>query len=275
MATLLVVGLMVASALTGLSGVTRELVALVPMHVDESIGAWVDRVLAPHVKVPPSQLPAGEQSQILAFVNNGLNKAFPDGRLAAVRIELIGGGETSALAAANLANTVYVSDGFYRLGKKMASNPCVKDPRDLVLAVVAHEIGHWEQRAIVSKIVNMAITGVTTRVWLGDWTLAASSFLIRQPFELPLERFERYQERDADLRSISILKAAGVSPGIMAEVYERHTPKGHDAEPRGYPSDRSRAEMFREAADCAGEASAKQPESSSSDKARLTNRRNQ
>ena len=252
LATLLIPGVLVASSFTGLSGLTRGFVSLVPPSVDQSFWAWLDRQSPSYPMTGPSKLSPSEQEGLLAFVNDGLLRAFPDGRMSAIRIVLLDGRGRYNYLAGNLINTVYLSDDFYRISQKLAGHPCTKDPRDLVLGVVAHELGHREQRAVISTLVHGAISGLATRIWMGDWALAATLVLQRQMLSFgPMqERFHRNLERDADLRSISILRAAGVSPGVMAEMYARLVPGDPDRRPWGYPGNRERARVFREAAAC-------------------------
>lgn len=86
-----------------------------------------------------------------------------------------------------------------------------------VAAVLAHEIGHVEQRHVVSKLIREFSIGVILSILTGGDTIMITELLQ----SLINTTFSRSQERDADEFALNLLEDAGVSPQAMTKFFRK------------------------------------------------------
>jgi Zn-dependent protease with chaperone function len=109
---------------------------------------------------------------------------------------------------------------------------------EVVLGVLAHELGHVRQRHGMRMLVQTTLLGAATSVAFGDF----STLLAGAPALLGQLAYSRDFERDADAEAISMLRANGISPLVMIELFEaiaRPSTKSAEAAASAPPSDRA------------------------------------
>ncbi|MBC7944804.1 MAG: M48 family metallopeptidase [Burkholderiales bacterium] len=123
---------------------------------------------------------------------------------------------------------------------------------DAVLGVLAHELGHIEQRHLMRRLFASAAVGAAVAVLFGD----VSTVLAALPAILIDLDYSRAMEREADSYAVALLRAKGISTGSLATLFERMQ-KAHDKRgPKGdwpaylstHPPTPERVELFRKPA---------------------------
>ncbi|RZI92926.1 MAG: M48 family metallopeptidase, partial [Variovorax sp.] len=85
-----------------------------------------------------------------------------------------------------------------------------------VLGVLGHEFGHVRLRHSMRQLVQASAVGFATSVAFGDYgTLIGSA-----PVILATLGYSRDAEREADAESVRLMRAAGISPGVMVGFFE-------------------------------------------------------
>jgi len=93
-----------------------------------------------------------------------------------------------------------------------------------VAAVLAHEIGHAENRHVVTKLIQeLSITAIVGVLSGGD-----PSVLTQILKEVIGNSFSRTQEEEADKFALKLLEKAGISPKSLARFFERLNEKDLD-----------------------------------------------
>lgn len=120
---------------------------------------------------------------------------------------------------------------------------------DAVIGVLAHELGHIEQRHLMRRLFSSAAVGAATAVLIGD----VSTVLAAVPALLIDLDYSREMEREADLYAVELLRANGISTGSVATLFERmqtvHEKRGPQSDWPTYlsthPATPERVELFR------------------------------
>ena len=120
---------------------------------------------------------------------------------------------------------------------------------DAVIGVLAHELGHIEQRHLMRRLFASAAVGAAAAVLFGD----VSTVLAALPAILIDLDYSRAMEREADLYAVDLLRANGISTGSLATLFERmqaaHDKRGPKSDWPTYlsthPPTPERVELFR------------------------------
>lgn len=123
------------------------------------------------------------------------------------QLEFRASSRLGANAFALPAGTIVVTDTLVEL----AAND------DQILAVLAHEIGHLQQRHALRSLIQSAIVGTATAWFLGDVSSVLSSF----PALLLELRYSREFEYEADTFAVRLLRANQKSPELLAQMLQR------------------------------------------------------
>jgi beta-barrel assembly-enhancing protease len=100
----------------------------------------------------------------------------------------------------------------------------VAETPEEVAAVLAHEIGHAEQRHVVTKLMQeLSITAIISVLSGGD-----PSILTQVLQDIIGNSFSRKQEEEADKFALELLEKAGISPKSLARFFERLNEKDLD-----------------------------------------------
>lgn len=189
----------------GLPLAARAVVAWVPVSWDVSVGestlAFVDEHL-----MEPSELPLAEQTRLEADFRQVLS-ASPPGTVPSWRL-LFRKSRIGANAFALPGGTLVVTDELVEL---------VDRDSGVISAVLAHEIGHVQQRHGMRLLVQSGMLGVFSSLVLGDF----STLLAGIPVWIGQASYSRDAEREADTAAVHILQAAQLSPRLMVTLFER------------------------------------------------------
>lgn len=100
----------------------------------------------------------------------------------------------------------------------------VAETPEEVAAVLAHEIGHAENRHVVTKLIQeLSITAIVSVLSGGD-----PSVLTQILKDVIGNSFSRTQEEEADKFAMKLLENAGISPKSLARFFERLNEKDLD-----------------------------------------------
>lgn len=196
--------LAVALQLWGLPLLARAVVAATPASLEQTLGestlAAVDETL-----MRPSKLPLAEQARITqAFADAVAHQdttrqrpwklVFRQSKIGPNALALPGG-------------TILMTDEMVAL---------VNADTQVLTAVLAHELGHVQQRHGLRMLVQATVLGAVGAVVLGDF----STLLAAVPALLGQAHYSREAEREADAHAVQVLKDAGLSPLHMVTLFE-------------------------------------------------------
>jgi beta-barrel assembly-enhancing protease len=100
----------------------------------------------------------------------------------------------------------------------------VAETPEEVAAVLAHEMGHSEQRHVVTKLIKeLSITAIVTILSGGD-----PSILTQMLKDIIGNSFDRKQEEEADKFALNLLENANISPKSLGRFFERLNEKNLD-----------------------------------------------
>ena len=104
--------------------------------------------------------------------------------------------------------TIVLTDELYRR---------MDGDRDILVGVLGHELGHLRHRHGMRMLVQATLIGTAAAAAWGDF----STVLAAAPTLLGQSGYARDFERDADADAIALLRANGISPAVMVELFER------------------------------------------------------
>jgi len=113
---------------------------------------------------------------------------------------------TDVNAFATLGGNIYVFSGLMKFAET---------PEELA-AVLAHEIGHCEERHVVNKMATELGMTILLSIMGGDASLAQELY-----GSIVANVFSRNQEAEADQFSFDLMERSGLSPTAMATFFRR------------------------------------------------------
>ena len=207
----------------------------VPLAWEERLGREATAFLEKRV-FSPTQLPQQKRD---ALADRFDTIAPEDGRDYAIRFRA---SKIGPNALALPGGIIYVTDELVELAPD----------DDAILGVLAHELGHIEQRHLMRRLFASAAVGAAAAVLFGD----ISTVLAALPAILIDLDYSRAMEREADTYAVDLLRAKGISTGSLATLFERMQ-QAHDKRgPKGdwpaylstHPPTPERVELFRKPA---------------------------
>lgn len=205
-AVLVLLVLAAAGYLWGLPLAARSALALVPVSVDRSLGeAALDGGLGRWLQ--PSTLPPQRQQQLREAFARAVERAYPAGERPVYEVRF----HASRIGP----NAFALPGGIIVLTDELVQLVDGRD--DVVLGVLAHELGHVRHRHGMRALVQVALLGTVTSIAFGDF----STLLAGAPALLGQMAYSRDFEREADAESVHVLRAAGHSPEVMVVFFER------------------------------------------------------
>lgn len=208
--TLVLLGwLLVAEGLPLLS--SAVLLAL-PQNADRAVGhAAFEQI--DEAWFAPSALPAARQQQLRNRLDDALRRqtlrtgvVAPDWQLQFRRSRDARGPGPNALALPG--GTIIVTDELVEL---------LHDREDVLLGVLAHEMGHLRQRHGMRMVVQGSLLGIVTGLLFND----IGSVIAGAPLLLGQMAYSRDFERQADDEAIDLLRANGIAPDVLVLLFER------------------------------------------------------
>lgn len=183
----------------GLPAFARVAASWVPPQIEARIGAesvdWLDRHL-----LAPTALPTPQRERLL---ERFAQLAPRDAR--AYRVEFRAG-KIGPNAFALPGGRIVVTDDLAILAGS----------DDAILGVLAHELGHVQQRHLLRRLISSAVVGAAITLLVGD----ASGILTALPATLADLTYSRDMEREADRYAIELLLAHGVPLEPLAQLLE-------------------------------------------------------
>lgn len=208
-ALVLLLGVLVAGYLWGLPWAARHSLALVPHAVDERIGEvalpQIDRLM-----LGPSRLDANEQREWTQRFARVVQRAYPGGDAPAYTL-VFRSSRIGPNALALPGGTMVITDELITMAKEAGE---LAD--DMVLGVLAHELGHVRHRHGMQHLVSSTVLGVVAGTLIGDY----SGLLAAVPLWVGQARYSRDAERQADDEARRVMQAAGLSPLAMVRFFE-------------------------------------------------------
>lgn len=192
-----------AGYLWGLPRVAAAVAERLPPAVGTTVGVQVLRVLDDGV-LQPSALPEARRA-VLTRRFAGLRASAPDVREARIVFR-----RSPVLHA----NAFALPDGTIVLLDDLVQS---MDDDRLVLAVLAHELGHVAHRHTLRLILESSAIGAFLAFYLGD----ASQLLAAAPAAALQARYSRALETEADDYGAALLVRSGLSPALLADALER------------------------------------------------------
>jgi Zn-dependent protease with chaperone function len=237
--TVTLVALFAALQMWGLPVAARAIVAFVPTSVDASLGegslAAIDQQL-----MKPSQLPLAEQQRLQAAFAQAV-ATLPVNTVPPWRV-VFRQSRIGANAFALPGGTMVMTDELVQL---------VNGDAQVITAVLAHELGHVQQRHGLRMLVQVTVLGTLASAVLGDF----STLLASVPVLMGHASYSRDAEREADAAAVQLLKRAGISPLVMVTLFDKLNEKRGDKEGSwlgiafaSHPADAERIQFFKNAA---------------------------
>ncbi|MGB7180944.1 MAG: M48 family metallopeptidase [Burkholderiaceae bacterium] len=212
-ALVLVVVSAIAGYVWGIPLIASSALALVPEAVDKKIGETFMSSFGPRI-VGPTKLPVEKQQEIrdafASMVDNAYATTFANGSSRTPpRYNLaFHDSKVGPNAFALPGGLIIMTDQLVEL---------TDGNTDMVLGVLAHELGHVEQRHSMKMISQTLLIGTIVAVALGDY----GDLVATIPLLLGQTAYSREFERAADTHSIEMLLSANKSPAVMAEFFRR------------------------------------------------------
>lgn len=245
---LALVALVIVLQQWGLPVASRAVVAVTPVSVDKSLGEAALAVIDEHL-MRPSKLPLDQQTRLRAALAQAAS-ALPAGSLPPWQL-VFRKSRIGPNAFALPGGTLVMTDELVEL---------VGGDDKVLTAVLAHELGHVQQRHGLRMLVQATALSALAGAVLGDF----STVLAGVPVLLGQASYSREAEREADAEAVRILRAAAISPDVMVTLFEKLEEKRRKADPdeslgskqgswlgiafASHPADADRVRFFKEAA---------------------------
>lgn len=184
----------------GLPRVAEFAAYRVPPEVEAAIGRHAVEVIDKRL-FGASKLPADRRA---ALTQRFERMAPPDGR--AYRIEFRSSPVMGPNAVALPGGIIVMTDELVKIAPS----------EEAVLAVLAHELGHVEQRHFLRRLISSTVTGAVATLIAGD----ASGILTALPATLAELSYARDQELEADQFAVRLMRANGLDPEALAQALE-------------------------------------------------------
>jgi Zn-dependent protease with chaperone function len=255
-AVLLLLVLAAAGFQWGVPWLTRGVLAALPVAADRAVGDAVLRSLDGTILLP-STVPAARQQALRDALASAVARG-PHPVAHELRFHTSPKLGTAADAKTRLgANAFALPGGTVVVTDEMLELLQGRD--DVLIGVLGHELGHVRRRHGMRMLIQASLLGAAASLAWGDF----STVLATAPVLLGQSAYSRDFEREADDDAIVFLRANGLSPAVMVELFERlreqRAPKNAEppAQRKGFdlgialashPADAERVQRFRDAA---------------------------
>ena len=194
----------------GLPAAAEKIAAALPPSLDQSLGDTARRGLEGHL-VEPSRL----SERQIAQVERILQSLTPAATRMPIRLMVRSSPRLGANALALPDGTIMVTDGMilHILGKAEEFD---EQQQAQLAGVLAHEIGHIEQRHSVRAMARSSLTAAASAALFGDFSAVAAGV----PAVVMNTRYSREMESAADGYAIALLREKGISPAPLADLFE-------------------------------------------------------
>jgi Zn-dependent protease with chaperone function len=224
----------------------RGVVALIPLSADEALGESALQSIDENGVMKPTTLSVAQQQAVRQAFAQAVGR-LPPGEVPAWQLEF----RQSTIgpnAFALPGGTIVLTDELYQ---RVDGDPAV------LVGVLGHELGHLRHRHGMRMLVQAGVLGAAAGALYGDFSTLFSQI----PVLLGQASYSRVFEHEADVDSVRLLRAAGISPAVMANFFvkvrqPRPGEKAASAPPSvhlpialaSHPADAERIRFFEDAA---------------------------
>lgn len=209
-AAVALMAVLIAGYQWGLPMAARCVLVFIPHEVDHAIGHVAFNSIAQRW-LQPSSLSESERRQVREAFEQAVETAYPADHRPVYHLRFQGG-RLGPNAFALPGGFIVVTDDLVRLAGD--AEPL---RTDMLIGVLAHEMGHVRYRHGMRMIVQATLIGAAASAALGDF----STMLAGAPALLATHAYSRGFEREADHESARVLLVTGRSPAVMATFFER------------------------------------------------------
>ncbi len=243
--TLVLIALIGGVYLFGLPVIARGVVAMVPRSVDEALGESALSSIDAGGLMKPTTLTPDKQEAVRSAFAQAVAK-LPPGDAPDYRLEF----RKSTIgpnAFALPGGAIVLTDDLYER---------VDGDRDILVGVLGHELGHVRHRHGMRMLVQAGVLSATAGALYGDFSTLFSQI----PVLLGQASYSRAFEHEADVDSVRLMKADGISPAVMAQFFVKvRRPRPGDAAASApklphmplalasHPADEERIQFFEDA----------------------------
>ena len=256
LAVLLLLAFAAAGYQWGVPWLARSALAALPASADRAIGDAALRSFD-DVLLLPSAVPAARQQQVREALAQAVARTDPAGQRPAYELRFHTSpkrGEGPGTKTRLGPNAFALPGGLIVVTDDMLALLQGRD--DVLIGVLGHELGHVRRRHGMRMLVQATLIGTAAGLAWGDF----SSVLAAAPALLGQSAYSRDFEREADDDAVALLRANGISPAVMVELFERlgasRAPASADTKGgfdlgialASHPADAERMQRFRDAA---------------------------
>ena len=189
----------------GVPAMARMVVASTPLAVDKTLGAGSLRAIDSRL-MQPSRLPTERQDKLRKALSQAVSN-LPAGSVPAWEL-VFRKSRIGPNAFALPGGTLVMTDELVDL---------VDGDEEVLVAVLAHELGHVRHRDGLRMLVQTAALGGLASMVVGDF----STVLAGVPVLLGQASYSRQAEHEADVEAVRIFRAARISPLVMVKLFDR------------------------------------------------------
>ena len=224
----------------------RGVVALIPLTADEALGESALQSIDENGLMKPTTLSGAKQQAVRQAFAQAVNR-LPHGDVPTYELEF----RQSTIgpnAFALPGGTIVLTDELYER---------VGGDTEVIVGVLGHELGHLRHRHGMRMLVQAGVLSAAAGALYGDF----STLFSQVPVLLGQASYSRAFEHEADVDSVTLMKANGISPAVMARFFVKvRQPLPADkaaSAPRlphlplalaSHPADAERIEFFEQAA---------------------------
>ena len=190
----------------GLPLAARVVVALMPASADESLGDAALASIDANGLMKPSKLPADRQQTVRSAFAQAVSR-MPAGDTPTYRLEF----RDSTIgpnAFALPGGAIVLTDQLYQR---------VDGDSAMLVGVLGHELGHLRHRHGMRMLVQAGVLSAAAAAIYGDFSTLFSQI----PVLLGQANYSREFEHEADVDSVRLMRADGISPAVMARFFAK------------------------------------------------------
>jgi predicted Zn-dependent protease len=194
----------------GLPAAAEKIAAAIPPSLDKRLGETAARGLEAQL-MAPSRL----SDERIAQVEQVLRTIVPAVTRQPIRLLVRSSPRLGANALALPDGAIMITDAMVLqiLGKEASFD---EEQTAQLAGVLAHEIGHIENRHSVRVMARSSLTAAASAAMFGDFSMVAAGV----PAVVMNMRYSREMEYEADGYAIALLKEKGISPAPLADLFD-------------------------------------------------------
>lgn len=211
LALVLLVGLIASSWHWGIPAVADRLASRVPRSADQALGRNALDLLERQGILKPSRLSEDRIAALSAI----LQRVQPDAPRIPLRLRVYAAPELGPNALAFPDGTIVVTDEIVR-AVMGSSNDFDAEAAAALAGVLAHEVGHIEQRHSVHTLTRSSLTAALSATLFGDFSAVAAGL----PAVVSNMEYSRAMELAADDYAVEALHTRGIPVRPLADLFD-------------------------------------------------------